>query len=287
MRSWTAMPYTLKAGLVLFAIVLLAVTLAGTLSPYDPVEQEPMNRLKPPSTAHLLGTDAFGRDILSRLLHGGRATLTASISALLVAMAIGCSVGMIAGMYGGIVETILMRLVDTLMAFPFIVLAIIVTALFGTGFFHLLLTIVSVWWVPFARLARSIALNSKNDVDVSAAKILGASTMTIIRREIFPRVVGQAVVLGTFELGSLIISISALSFFGLGSKPPAPEWGSMLADSKAYFFRAPHMLLGPTLCIFLTVLALNLIGEGMRDRFDPFEIPVLPENRSQDGRQRP
>jgi peptide/nickel transport system permease protein len=274
-QHWKNTPWPLKIGIFLFGTILLGITFADLLAPHDPIAQEPANRLQSPSIQHPLGTDAFGRDVLSRLLYGGRTTLSASMGALLASMGIGCFVGMVAGMYGGAVEALLMRIVDALMAFPFIVLAIIVTALFGTGFLQLLLTIVSVWWVPFARLARSITLNSKNDGEVLAARVLGASTFTIIRREIFPKVVSPAVVLGTFELGTLMISISALSFFGLGSKPPAPEWGSMLADSKAYFFGTPHLLLGPVLFIFLTVLALNLMGEGMRDRLDPFEIPTL------------
>ena len=155
----------------------------------------------------------------------------------------------------------------------FLVLALVVTALFGTGFLHLLFAVAAVWWVPFARLARSITLSSGNDIEVAAARVLGASGLTIAVHEILPKVTGPAWVLATFELGKLILSLSALSFFGLGAKPPSPEWGTMLADAKVHFFRAPHLLLGPALFIFLTVLSLNLMGEGLRDRLDPFEIP--------------
>ena len=142
-----------------------------------------------------------------------------------------------------------------------------------TGFLHLLFAVAAVWWVPFARLARSITLSSGNDIEVAAARVLGASGLTIAVHEILPKVTGPAWVLATFELGKLILSLSALSFFGLGAKPPSPEWGTMLADAKVHFFRAPHLLLGPALFIFLTVLSLNLMGEGLRDRLDPFEIP--------------
>lgn len=267
------MPDPFKAGAALLGLLVLAVVCANLVAPCDPFEQNPPARLSPPSREHLLGTDAFGRDILSRLLYGGRFTLTASFAALAAALGLGVLAGMAAGMLGGLCDALLMRVVDVLMAFPFTVLALVVTALFGTGFLHLLFAVVAVWWVPFARLARSIALNSRNDAEVEAARVLGASGVTVAVREILPKVIGSVWVLATFELGKLILSLSALSFFGLGSKPPSPEWGTMLADSKAHFFRAPHLLLGPALFVFLTVLSLNLMGEGLRDRLDPFEIP--------------
>lgn len=269
------LPGTLLFGIVLLFIIIILISGASIIAPFDPIIQDPPKRLQQPDNTHILGTDQFGRDIFARVLYGGRSTLTASLTALSCALLIGVFVGMIAGLYGGKVDIILMRIVDVLMAFPFMVLAIIITALFGTGFIHLLVAIVAVWWVPFARLARSIVLNTKNDTEVSAAIVLGAPKRTIIIRELLPKVISPALVLSTFELGNLMLSISALSFFGLGSKPPSPEWGSMLADSKAYFFQAPHVLLGPTLFIFLTVLSLNLVGEGLRDLLDPYEIPNI------------
>lgn len=267
------MPDLFRIGAVLLLVLLLSVACAGLVAPYDPLAQDPPARLSPPSREHLLGTDAFGRDILSRVLYGGRFTLAASFIALGAALGFGVFAGLAGGFRGGAGDIVLMRIVDVLMAFPFTVLAIVVTALFGTGFLHLLAVVVAVWWVPFARLARSIVLNARNDVEIAAARVVGASDLVIIVREVLPRAVGPALVLATFELGKLMLSLSALSFFGLGSKPPSPEWGTMLADSKAHFFRAPHLLLGPALFIFLTVLALNLMGEGLRDRLDPFEIP--------------
>ena len=267
------MPDSLRAGVALLALLVLAVVCADLVAPFDPLEQNPTVRLSPPSMEHPLGTDAFGRDILSRVLYGGRFTLTASFAALSAALCLGVCAGMAAGILGGLCDAVLMRIVDVLMAFPFTVLALVVTALFGTGFLHLLFAVAAVWWVPFARLARSITLSSGNDIEVAAARVLGASGLTIAVHEILPKVTGPAWVLATFELGKLILSLSALSFFGLGAKPPSPEWGTMLADAKVHFFRAPHLLLGPALFIFLTVLSLNLMGEGLRDRLDPFEIP--------------
>jgi peptide/nickel transport system permease protein len=151
----------------------------------------------------------------------------------------------------------------------------VLTALFGASLINLLLAVIIVWWVPFARLARSIVLQVKTKTHVNAAKILGASNYRIAIFELLPEVISPVFILATFELGSLILSISALSFLGLGAQPPTPEWGSMLSDSRAHFFQAPHILMGPALFIVLTVLALNLIGEGLRDSLDPYEIPQL------------
>jgi peptide/nickel transport system permease protein len=165
-----------------------------------------------------------------------------------------------------------MRIIDILMSFPFMVLAMVIAALFGTGLLNLLFVVVSVWWVSFARLARSIVLRIKSETYIHAAKLLGARDRTIIFRELLPYAIGPILIQAAFELGNLILTISALSFLGLGSQPPTPEWGSMLSDGRAHFMHSPHILLGPAFFILITVLALNLIGEGFRDRLDPYEI---------------
>lgn len=266
---------------VIFGIVilsLLAVLILGAphIAPYDPVEQRVSERLEKPSMKHPLGTDRFGRDILSRVLYGGQTTLISSIVALCTALMIGLIVGLAAGMFhGSILDIALMRLIDVLLAFPFMVLAMVIAGLFGTGLFHLLIAVVSVWWVSFARLTRSVVLHVKNDTSYAAAKVLGASNGAIILKELLPKAISPVLILATFELGSLILSVSALSFLGLGSQPPAPEWGSMLADGRDHFMQAPHILIGPALFIILTVLAFNLIGEGLRDRLDPYEKSEL------------
>ncbi len=169
-----------------------------------------------------------------------------------------------------------MRVIDVLMAFPFMVFAMVFAALWGTGLANLLIAVVAVWWVPFARLARSIVLQVKNDPSIQAARVLGASGWRMGVFELLPKMIGSLLVLATFELGTLILSVSALSFLGMGALPPTPEWGSMLSDARAHFFQAPHILLGPALFIVLTVLSLNLIGEGLRDMLDPYEhIDIL------------
>lgn len=266
-------PKSFMAGIAILSIVTILILCAPWLTPYDPIEQNVSERLRSPELHHPLGTDRFGRDVLTRTLHGGQTTLLAAFLALGSALVIGMLAGLIAGLFHGtFIDIVLMRIIDVLLAFPFIVLAIVIAALFGTSFVHLLLAVVSVWWVSFARISRSVVLQAKNETSYAAAIVLGASNRAIIIRELLPKVLSPVLILATFELGSLILSISALSFLGLGAQPPTPEWGSMLADGRAHFMQAPHILIGPTLFIVLTVLAFNLIGEGLRDRLDPYEI---------------
>lgn len=262
----------LIAGLVLLGLIAVLVGAAPWLAPHDPLEQNVVNRLKPPAAEHPFGTDRFGRDNLSRTLYGGQTTLLSALLALSAALAIGVTIGLIAGLFRGTwLDTLLMRLIDVLLAFPFIVFAMVIAALFGTGLFHLLVAVVSVWWVSFARLTRSVVLQAKSETSFAAAQVLGAGTSVLLFKELLPKVLGPVLILSTFELGTLILSISALSFLGLGAQPPTPEWGSMLADGRDHFLQAPHLIYGPALFITITVLAFNLIGEGLRDRLDPYE----------------
>ncbi|WP_206438364.1 ABC transporter permease [Paenibacillus whitsoniae] len=265
-------PISLIFGIVILSILAILILGAPLFTSYDPLKQSVNERLEKPSFEHPMGTDRFGRDVFARTLYGGKTTLVSSMIALSTALLAGLLVGLIAGLFhGSIVDSILMRLIDVLLAFPFMVLAMVIAGLFGTSLVHLLIAVVSVWWVSFARLTRSVVLHAKSETSFAAARILGARTRTIIFRELLPKAISPVLILATFELGSLILSIAALSFLGLGSQPPAPEWGSMLADGRAHFMQAPHILIGPVLFIVLTVFAFNLIGEGLRDRLDPYE----------------
>ena len=260
-------------GLVLLALIVVLVAGAPLFSGYAPDEGNSSELLQGFSLDHPFGTDRFGRDILSRTLYGGRMTLLASFAALGMVVVIGVQLGILTGLRSrSIFDTILMRIVDVLMAFPFIVFAMVIAALWGSSLTNLLVAVITVWWVPFARLARSIVLQIKNEPSVLAARVLGASDRRIVFCELLPKTMGSVLVLSTFELGTLILSISALSFLGMGAQPPTPEWGSMLSDARAHFFQYPHVLFGPSLFIVLTVLALNLIGEGLRDMLDPYEV---------------
>jgi peptide/nickel transport system permease protein len=263
----------LAAGCILLAIIIILIAGAPFFTVHDPLVSIAHNRLAGLSLDHPFGADRYGRDVFSRTLYGGRTTLVSSFAALSMALAVGVMLGICTGMFNQtFFDAAVMRLVDVLMSFPFMVFAMVIAALFGASLLNLLIAVVTVWWVPFARLARSIVLQIKNETPVAAARVLGASNGRIILFELLPKVISPVFILATFELGTLILSISALSFLGLGAQPPSPEWGSMLSDGRAHFFQAPHILLGPALFIILTVLALNLIGEGMRDRLDPYEI---------------
>lgn len=261
-------------GAIIFILIVLAVALAPVLTPYSPTQASAEDRLLPSSSDHPMGTDNFGRDILTRILHGGRTTLPAAILTLVATMVIGLSLGLVAAVFDGTwLDTIILRAVDVLLAFPFMVLAMAVSGLFGRGLDKILLVAVFTWWASFARLTKSLALPILSSEPVTAARICGASTWTIIYRYVIPEILGVVLVNGTFELSSIILSISTLSFFGLGNQPPQPEWGSMLADGRKYMSTAPQMLVWPTLIIFVLVLSLNFMGEGLRDLLNPYEMP--------------
>lgn len=265
--------YMIIIGIVLLMTVIVLVAFAPVFTSFDPLETNTLSRLSAPNFTNIAGTDNYGRDIYSRLLYGGRTTLAMSFITLSLTGILGVALGTISAMnYGNIIDTIIMRIVDVLIALPFMALAMAITALFGRGFDKLLFVVIIIWWVPFARLTRSLILSMQNDNSILAAKILGASKTRIVFREILPKIINPIIINITFELGSLILTIATLSFFGLGSLPPDPEWGSMLSDGREQFFRAPHMLIAPSIFIFITVLGLNLIGEGLRDLFDPYDV---------------
>ncbi len=268
-RSWLF----ISGGCLLTMLILFILT-ASFITDYGPTEQHPTQALQTPSASHWFGTDRFGRDIFTRILYGGRVTLAASSVAMLLVVTIGLTVGITAGYIGGLFGTVAMRIVDILLAFPSIIIGLVIAGLFGPGLINVLIAVVSVWWVSFARIAYGIVLQIKEEPFVDAARALGAHPFTIMLYEILPRVIGPVIVLATLELGSLIIWISGLSFLGLGAQPPSPEWGAMLADGRVYFLTFPHLMIFPGLMIFLTVFALVMIGEGLRDLLDPERIAI-------------
>jgi peptide/nickel transport system permease protein len=263
-------------GVMLLLVIIILVVGAPLFTSYNPLEQSASIRLQKPGAEHIFGTDRFGRDVFSRTLYGGRITLTASILSLGLALMLGLAVGLFAGFYRrSIFDVVLTRVMDVFLAFPFMVLAMVITSLFGQGLMQLLVAVVFIWWVPFARLTRGIVLQAQNETSVAAARVLGARSRVIIIQELLPKVISPVLIQATFELSTLILALSALSFLGLGAQPPNPEWGSMLSDGRAHFMLTPYILLGPALFIIMTVLALNLIGEGLRDILDPFETPKI------------
>ncbi|HXI16617.1 MAG TPA: ABC transporter permease [Chloroflexota bacterium] len=253
-------------GAILLVCIVLGTIAAPLLSPFDPAEQRPAERLQGPSVAHPFGTDRQGRDQWSRALHGGRTSLAAAGVALTLATTVGVTLGLLAGYSGGLLDSAIMRLVDVVLAFPSFVLGLVVAALFGPALMTVVLAATAFWWVGYARVTRGIVLQVRQEPFVLAARAIGASPGRIAVREVLPHTFGPVLVMATMDVGSLLMTLSGLSFLGMGAQPPTPEWGLMLADGKAYFLEAPHLMLFPGLMIFVTVLAVNLLGDGLRRR---------------------
>ncbi|MBI3086707.1 MAG: ABC transporter permease [candidate division NC10 bacterium] len=260
--------------LVLLAVVASAV-LAPVIAPYDPTAQEITRRLKPPGWAapeaglNLLGTDHLGRDILSRIIFGARISLIIGLSAVAVAGTLGTLLGLVAGYQGGRVDDLCMRLTDTMLAMPFILLALAVIAVLGPSLRNIIFVLGITGWVSYARVVRAEVLTLRTREFVAAAQALGGGSRRIIFRHLLPNVLTPVIVIATLEVARMIILESALSFLGLGIQPPTPTWGGMLADGRAYLSTAWWLATFPGVCIMLTVLGINLLGDWLRDVLDP------------------
>ena len=270
-RQWTALLREPGTALGLFLVVSLL--LAGLLAPWlpldDPTEIDLPERLLPPSTEHLLGTDHLGRDTFSRIVYGARMTLLAAAVTLALSMTIALSVGILSGYHGGWTDTALMGVVDLLLAFPSLILALAVAGALGPGLFNVLLAAGAVWWVGHARIIRGVTLGARQMEYVTAARAAGAGNLRIILRHIAPNILGPIVVIASLDVGWIILGIAGLNFLGLGAQPPTPEWGAMLNDARPHLQTAPRLLLLPGASIFVAVLGFNLLGDGLRDLLDP------------------
>jgi peptide/nickel transport system permease protein len=261
-----------KLGLVGLAIVVLvtaAAVFAPVIAPHDPLEQSLTNRFAGPgSSGYLLGADAFGRDILSRLIYGGRISLAVGFSASVIALGFGVPLGMLSGYRGGWLDSLLMRLVDMMLAFPYILLAIVIVGALGPGLRNTLIAI-SVTSIPFyLRIMRSAVLSVKSLTFVDAARAVGASDAHIMRTAILPAILPYVIVAFTISVGWLILEAAGLSFLGLGAQPPDPEWGAMLSEHRQYITIHPHTVYIPGLLILIVVIGLNLFGDALRDALD-------------------
>lgn len=262
-HKWTA----LAAGVLLIAF-LVAAAGAPLIAPFDPSIPDYNAVLEGPSWVHLCGTDAYGRDILSRIIWGGRISLTIGFLSVALGGAVGVLIGLIGGFVGGRLDGALMRTMDVLLAFPGIVPAIAVVAVLGPGIDNVIYAI-AVFSVPvFARLVRGSTLAIKQTVYVQAARSIGVRPWMLMLRHILPGTLPSVIVYASLRLGTSILTAASLSFIGLGARPPSPEWGAMLADGRAYLGVADHITLFPGLAIFITVLAFNLLGDGLRDALD-------------------
>jgi peptide/nickel transport system permease protein len=260
------------------ALALLAIVLAGVLAPWlpllDPDTVDTPNRLKPPlSPGHRLGTDEFGRDLLARLIWGARVSLLAGVATAAGAMVLGVALGVLGGFYTGWVETVVMRLTDILMAFPYILLAIAIVAGLGPGLRNAMVAIAIVGFPIYTRLVRGVVLSLREREFVEAARALGATDPLILGRHILPHLLSPVIVAFSLDVGAKILATAGLSFLGLGTQPPTADWGSMLATGRQFVVLSPHVVLLPGLAIFAVVLALNLVGDALRDLLDPRTHP--------------
>ena len=259
----------IRVGLAIVLIAILAAAIGPTLSPYDPSAQELARRLEAPSLSHPFGLDELGRDILARLLAGARISLLVGLAVVSVSSAVGMLMGSIAGYFGGRVDDVISRLVDVLMAFPGILLAIALVAVLGPSLTNVVLALSVIGWVGYARLVRGQALRARELDFVQAARALGAGSGRIVLRHVLPTAFPAVVVQATLGMAGAIIAEASLSFLGLGVQPPTPSWGTMLDAGRAHLFDAPHLTIFPGLAIALLVLGFNFLGDGLRDRVDP------------------
>ncbi|WP_222128673.1 nickel transporter permease [Paenibacillus xylanexedens] len=254
---------SLTAGWIVLALI------APLLAPHDPLATNFAKVLQPSSSEYPLGTDQLGRCVLSRLLYGARTSLLLTFMMIGIVFSLGVAVGVVAGFLRGLADTMLMRLCDTLMAFPGLIFAIAVVGMLGPGLFNTVVALSVVWWAKYARMARSLVISLQQKEFVTAAAFSGARKIQIISRTILPNMLPALIVMAMMDVGGMMLSISGLSFLGLGAQPPDPEWGAMLNEGRRYLQTAPWLLIYPGLAIFSTVIIFNLLGDSLRDVLDP------------------
>lgn len=258
----------LIGGYIVLFYILVAI-FAPIISPQDPFKIDLVNKLQPPSMDHWMGTDDKGRDILSRLIFGSRLSLTVGFVSVFFGAAIGIILGLLAGYYGKLMDTIIMRVVDVLLAFPGILLALAIISALGPSLINVMVA-VGVFSIPmFARIVRGSTLSVRKLEYIDAIRALGATDLTIIIKHIFPNILSPVIVQATLRLATAILSAAGLSYLGLGAQPPSPEWGAMLSSGRDYLFSAPHIALFPGIAISTLVLGFNIFGDGLRDALDP------------------
>ncbi len=268
-RAFTRNRMAVFGATMLLGFVICAI-FADSIAPHDPLEMDLMSPFqKPGSPGHLLGTDNFGRDILSRLIYGSRISLTVGLVVVSIAAVLGSTLGLLSGYYGGAVDILVMRLVEVFAAFPFLILAVAVMAVLGPSIYNVMLVLGLVNWPIYARLVRSQVLTLRETPFVEAAKATGCSNGRIMFLHILPNCTSSLTVTAAMSIAGAILATAALGFLGLGVQPPTPEWGMMLNEGKDFLRRAPHMITYPGVAIMLIVLSLNFIGDGLRDALDP------------------
>ena len=275
-RTLRRNPLTLLGALIVCFLGLLAVV-GPVVTPYDPAAQDLPNRLRPPSLAHPLGTDQFGRDLLTRIVYGARFSLGIGLTVTAIRVAVGTAVGLVSGYAGGWVDEALMRLVDIQLAFPGLVLALVVAGILGPSLQNLLIALAVVGWSTYARVVRGSVLSIKERRYVDAARLVGTPRRRLFRRHLLPNVINPVIVIATLNLGTVVLATAGLSFIGLGAQPPTPEWGTMLAGGREHMRQAWWIVNAPGAAIMLTVLGFNLLGDGLRDTLDPRQQSRIEE----------
>lgn len=266
-RPFRRSPLTMMASLVVLAWLALALV-APTIAPYGPLQQDMAKRLAPPTHTHWLGTDVLGRDVLSRILYGARISIPVGIAAVILATVLGTIVGSVAGYLGGMVDEVMMRVTDIMLAFPTVILALVITAALGAGIRNAVIAIMVAWWPSYARLVRGLVLAIKEREYVLVARALGASESRLLRMHVLRNIVSPVIILSTLDVGHAILTFASLSFLGLGPPPEIPEWGSMIAAGRDYF---DQWWIGtfPGLAILSLTMAFNIVGDSLRDMLDP------------------
>ena len=269
LNAFLQTPRLFRALALLAALILIASLFSAQLAPYDPYATNPQMILKPPSAEHLLGTDNYGRDILSRVLAGGRTSIFASLFIILIAGSFGSMIGLLAGYYRGRMDAILMRVTDIFQAFPDIVLAIAVAGVLGGGLFNAVLALILTTWTQYARLARSAAVTAKEETYIQAARLSGCSDVRILFGHILPNIAGPLVVTAVLHVSTMMMGLAGLSYLGIGVQIPAAEWGAMISEGQKYLQQAPWAALAPSAVMVAVMMVFNMFGDQLRDLLDP------------------
>ena len=264
---------TVKLRLIIFGSLAAALVFCSVfcdfLTPYDPYAQDLSNAKAAPSAAHIFGTDRYGRDMLSRVITGSRASIFSTLLLVAVITVLGTVIGVFCGWYGKWTDTVLMRISDLFLAFPGLVFALAVAGVLGGGLQNAIIALAAISWPKYARIARSQTLSQKETTYLKAARLSGSGTRQIISRHILPNIIGPILVTSMLDIGTMMMELAGLSFLGLGAKPPAPEWGSMMSDTRSLITTAPWLTFAPGLAIFVSVITFNLLGDTIRDYMDP------------------
>ncbi|MBM4765269.1 nickel transporter permease [Bacillus sp. B15-48] len=259
---------TMSVGIFLAILLASVAILGGMFVPHDPFQINMSNRLQGASFEHWLGTDQLGRDVLSRIVYGAKLTIGLGVIAIMVAVMVGVPIGLFSGYIGGRVDAFLMRIVDGILSFPDFILAIAIAGILGPNLTNLIIAIVLVRWIVYARVVRGLVLAEKEKEYILVSKVSFSSTIKTIRLHLLPQVLPDVIVMAAIDVGKVILLISAFSYIGLGAQPPIPEWGAMLNEGRTYFQVVPSLMIYPGLAIMLTVLCFNLLGDGLNNYFD-------------------